>query len=157
MSATGVVIEIQKSGVITFSAETCVGCGTCELMCALHHEGVGGPALARCRVLRDPFEAEYQFITCQQCLAPSCYVACPNRDQALCIDERTGARYIDEDLCVVAEECVRECPFEPSRVFQHPDKKVPYKCDLCKDREQGPICVEYCPVSALTYVLAERR
>lgn len=151
------VIEFQKSGVIAFNPELCVGCGTCMLMCALYHEGVGGPALARIQMDRDPLDAEYRARICQQCLAPSCYVACPDRDQALCIDEATGIRYIDPACCTACKECVTACPFEPSRVYTYASNRVAYKCDLCMGRVDGPICVEYCPAGALSMVATEER
>jgi Fe-S-cluster-containing hydrogenase component 2 len=156
MDATA-VIEFQKSGVIVFDPDLCVGCGACMLMCALHHESVGGPALARIQMERDPLNGEYRANICQQCLAPSCYVACPDRDEALCIDEETGVRYVDPDYCTACGECVLACPFEPSRVYAYADSEVAYKCDLCMGREAGPICVEYCPVEALRLVTAEER
>jgi Fe-S-cluster-containing hydrogenase component 2 len=151
------VIEFQKSGVIEFSPDLCVGCGSCMLMCALYHEGVGGPALARIQMERDPLNGEYQARICRQCLAPSCYVACPDRDQALCIDETTGVRYIDPAYCTACKECVKACPFEPSRVYLYAGTGIAYKCDLCVGREGGPICIEYCPVDALSIVAAEKR
>ncbi len=30
-------------------------------------------------------------------------------------------------------------------------KQVALECDLCRDREAGPICVEYCPAHALGF------
>jgi len=157
MSARSKVIDFQKSGVIAFDADLCVGCGTCMLMCALYHEGLGGPALARIQMVRDPLNGEYHANICQQCLAPSCYVACPDQDEALCIDEETGVRYVDPDYCTACDECVLACPFEPERIYTYEDSGIAYKCDLCMGRESGPICVEYCPVEALTFLAAEER
>jgi Fe-S-cluster-containing hydrogenase component 2 len=78
-------------------------------------------------------------------------------DEALCIDEVTGARYVDPDYCTACDECVYACPFEPKRIMIHPYTSKAYKCDLCFEREEGPICVEYCPVDALEFVSAEER
>ena len=141
--------KIPKS-VITFDSETCTGCGTCELMCSLHHEGIGGNSLSRCHVARDPFNAEYKFSTCKQCLAPSCYVACPLPGEAICIDEETGVKFIDESECIGCGDCIESCPFDPPEVRLNEDKNVAYKCDMCRDRKEGPVCVEYCPVGALS-------
>ena len=152
MSGKEIVIEIVKSGVIAFDAETCVGCGTCELMCTLYHEGVGGRELSRIQITRDPFNHTYQASICAQCLAPSCYVACLSAGNAIGFDEITGGRFIDNDLCILCEECIEACPFEPARIRLLEGWEVVVKCDLCRGRERGPICVEYCPVEALTYV-----
>lgn len=157
MSAKEMVIEIQKSGVIAFSAEACVGCGTCELMCTLYHEGVGGRELSRIRILRDPFNHEYQALICPQCLAPSCYAACLSSGDAIRIDEVTGARYVDEDACMLCEDCIEACPFEPPRIRMLDGRETVVKCDLCREREAGPICVEYCPVDALAFIARSER
>jgi Fe-S-cluster-containing hydrogenase component 2 len=36
-------------------------------------------------------------------------------------------------------------------------KRVYFKCDLCCDRAEGPVCVEICPGNALKFVPAEDR
>jgi len=67
----------------------------------------------------------------QQCPAPSCYVACPALDEALCIDEETGVRYADPSYCTVYDECYYAYPFEPKRVHRYERDNKAYKCDLC--------------------------
>ena len=157
MENKNTLLKMPKSGVIKFDPKMCTGCGTCELMCSLYHEGVGGPASARVRVDRDPFNAEFSFHSCRQCLAPSCYAACPVSGEALCVCEETGARYINKEQCTGCGECIDACPFEPSHIRFNKEKDVAYKCDLCRGRVGGPICVEYCPVGAITYVPASER
>ena len=149
--------EVPISGLIVHKPEACAGCGVCNLMCALHHHGEQGPVLSNAELVRDPFNAEFVFNVCQQCRAPSCYVACPNRDAALCIDQKTGTTYVNADECERCGSCVEACPFEPKRVKLHPETDVALMCDLCKGREAGPICVEYCPMKALTYVPGNER
>jgi Fe-S-cluster-containing hydrogenase component 2 len=150
-------MEALKSGVIVYNPSVCSACGVCEIMCSLWHEGIIGPTLARANIIRDAFTARHSHIVCQQCLYPSCYYACPLPDKALCIDEATGAVYVNEAECIGCELCIDACPFEPSRIKYNAEKKVAFKCDLCKDREQGPVCVEYCPFQALTYVTKDER
>ncbi len=74
------------------------------------------------------------------------------KDEALCIDEEMGARYINEDKCTGCGMCIDACSFSPSRIELGTKKKFAFKCDLCKGREEGPICVEYCPTEALRFV-----
>ena len=148
---------IPVSGLVVHNAAVCAGCGVCGLMCALYHEGEQGPVLANIGLVRDPFNAEYVFNVCQQCRSPSCYVACPNKDLALCVDEETGATYVNQDECIGCGKCIEACPFEPKRIKLHPRKDVSMVCDLCKGRDMGPICVEYCGMRALTYVPKEER
>jgi Fe-S-cluster-containing hydrogenase component 2 len=150
-------MEALKSGVIVYNPSACSACGVCEIMCSLWHEGIIGPSLARANIIRDAFTAKHRHIVCQQCHYPSCYYACPLPDRALCIDEATGAVYVNEAECIGCDLCIDACPFEPPRIKYNTEKKVAFKCDLCKDREQGPVCVEYCPFQALTYVTKDER
>jgi Fe-S-cluster-containing dehydrogenase component len=161
---------ITKAGVLVHDTELCAGCGVCGLMCSLYHEGVQGPALARVETTRDPFTGTITFNACQQCLAPSCYLACPKRDRALCIDEETGCVYVNEAECDACGEgvahCTQVCPLDPPRIrlkwkpyllTDQEEKEVVFKCDLCRGRKAGPICVEFCPSEALTYVPRSER
>jgi Fe-S-cluster-containing hydrogenase component 2 len=150
-------MEALKSGTIVYDPSRCSACGVCEIMCSLWHEGVVGPALARANIIREAFTAKHRHIACQQCLYPGCYYACPLPDKALCIDEATGAVYVNEAECIGCELCIDACPLEPPRIKYNAEKKVAFKCDLCKDREPGPLCVEYCPFQALTYVTKDKR
>ncbi len=128
----------------------CAGCGVCGLMCSLYHEKETVVALSRSELVRDPFEAAYSINVCRQCLSPSCYQSCPQKDSALCIDPITGIKYVDAVKCKGCGKCTRGCPLKPARIKLNPDKKVAFKCDLCRGREKGPICAEYCGQHALT-------
>jgi Fe-S-cluster-containing hydrogenase component 2 len=33
----------------------------------------------------------------------------------------------------------------------HPTKNVAVNCDLCRGRDSGPICVQFCTMHALSY------
>jgi Fe-S-cluster-containing hydrogenase component 2 len=75
----------------------------------------------------------------------------------LCIDKLTGARYINEDECTGCELCVDACSFDPPRVRFNMDKSAVFKCDLCRGRETGPACVEYCGYGALRFIPRDER
>ena len=150
-------MEAPKSGVIVYNPSACAACGACELVCSLWREGIAGPALARLNIVRDAFTANHTCIICQQCPYPSCYYACPSRDTALCIDEATGARYINGDECNGCGLCVDACPFDPPRLKLNTEKQVVFKCDLCRGREEGPVCIEYCPLQALSLLSKDER
>jgi Fe-S-cluster-containing hydrogenase component 2 len=69
----------------------------------------------------------------------------------MCIDEESGARYINPDECLRCGKCAAACPFSPSLIWsveEDPGRRY-YKCDLCRGREEGPICVEMCPRNAV--------
>ena len=149
--------DFPKSDVIVHDPAICSGCGICELMCSLYHEGEVSPALARGVLERDPFNAEYEFNACRQCLAPSCYISCPFPDKAIKVDRQTGVKYIVDEECTGCKKCIRACPVNPPGLKFNAEKKLAFKCDLCRGREQGPICVEYCPQGALSLLQAKRR
>jgi Fe-S-cluster-containing hydrogenase component 2 len=149
--------EVPLAGVVTHDPEKCVGCGVCGLMCSLYHDGEQGPALSRSEVVRDPFNYDFTFNVCQQCRSPSCYFACPLKDRALCIDEATGVRYVNQEECDGCGKCIAACPLDPKRIKLNPEKNVVFNCDLCRGRDRGPICVEYCTANALTYVTKDKR
>jgi len=135
---------------LCFDPAACTGCGICELMCALHREGTGGPAAARIRILGDALSAEYQVSVCRQCLAPSCYAACPYPGQAMRITPETGIIRIDEAACQGCRECMQACPLTPPAVGFNAEKRKAFKCDLCEAESGSPICVSYCPSGALS-------
>ena len=149
--------KIPVSGLVVHNPEVCAGCGVCNMMCSLQHYGESGLALSNAELSRDPFNAQYAFHICQQCKSPECYFACPNMDEALCIDPKTGVTYVNPEECVGCGECINACPFEPKRIKLHPETVLSMVCDLCRGREKGPICAEYCPMKALTYVPGDRR
>ncbi len=128
----------------------CVGCGTCVMMCSLYHEGEVGPTISRSVIIRDPFNYDFTSIACEQCHFPQCYFACPLKDTARLLDDETGIVYVDQDECIGCGSCIAACRFDPPRTTLHPVKRVALNCDRCLDRVDGPICVEYCTMDALT-------
>ncbi len=136
--------------------DECAGCNDCVLACSLFHTGKAGEIYSRGELVRDPFGFDHRFNTCQQCLSPGCYIACPLKDKALCIDETTGLRYVNEEACDGCGKCVDACRYQPSRMRLDHVRKVAYNCDLCRDRTNGPACVEYCPTEALSLAAPQR-
>jgi len=155
---------VLKSGYIKWNADECAACSRCVTACAAYHTGFATPLLSGIKwVDKQEF---YGFeprmpVFCNQCTSPECYFACPLKDQAMCIDEATGARYINHEYCIGCGTCYNACPFEIKRI--NTDSTAPiaerksYKCDLCKDRPEGPVCVEVCDRDALTFVSSEGR
>ena len=140
---------------IVHDPPVCTGCGICDLMCSLYHEGEQGQTLSRGELVGDRIDYEFAFHVCRQCGTPECYEACPSQDEALCIDETTGTKYINAEECDGCGECIEACPFDPPRIKMHPVKTVAFKCDLCRDRADGPICLEYCSFDALSLAETE--
>jgi Fe-S-cluster-containing dehydrogenase component len=149
--------EVIRPGALIYDSHVCTGCGICEIMCSLFHEGSIRPALARSHIVREPFTANHKHLVCKQCSSPACYSACPLKDLAICIDDKTGAIYIDESECTGCCICVDACPFNPPGIKAKADKHVVLKCDLCTGRKEGPACVEYCPFQALKFKPGDQR
>jgi Fe-S-cluster-containing hydrogenase component 2 len=146
-----------KSGVIVTNEDVCHGCGICELVCSLSHNGVCGPSLSRINLQRDPLAGEFVLNTCKQCKFPDCYFSCPV--EAIYLEERTGARTIDLEKCVNCGVCANSCPYNEDGdiIKTHPNQDQYIKCDLCSSLKREPICVEACPWGALTYLPPDMR
>lgn len=159
MNAQAPAASLKKRGQILYNSAVCTGCSTCELVCSLYHEGICAPFLSRIHVVKDVFSGEFSADICKQCSYPPCYYACPV--DAIGIDDEVGTTYIVEERCIGCNKCVEACPLMPEReiigIKTVENKKIFFKCDLCKDRPEGPACVEYCPVNALRYTTLERR
>jgi len=127
------------------------------MACATYHWGAVAPQLSAIKWVEGDFLHGSQGypLFCIQCNNPKCYDACPLKDIALCIDSVTGVTYINKDECTGCGKCIEACPFEVKRINLDKEKGIAIKCDLCKGRAAGPVCVEVCDRQALT--LAKRR
>ena len=149
----------SSKGYLLVDTKKCTGCCSCMLACSLVHEGESGYALSRIEILSDAFgtfPTDVEIATCQQCDDPECYFVCPFKGEALCIDEKTGVRYINGDQCNGCKLCIEACRFSPSRINFDPDRKIAIKCDLCQNIPHGyskekRFCVEVCPVNAIKF------
>jgi len=153
-----VPVSVPKSGYIAWNPDECAACSRCLMTCAAVHEGGVAPQLSAIKWSEGNFFYGFQFrkpIFCQQCSYPECYFACPF--DAIEIDSATGARYINKEKCTGCGICVEACPFEEPRINLNVENNVAIKCDLCKDRPEGPACIEVCNREALTLVPAEGR
>ena len=136
-------------GHINHLSYICAGCRMCEITCTLAHEGKVQPTLARNIVHKDIQAGDVTHVLyCQQCDDPRCLKACPTG--ALHVDPETGARVIDQDVCVGCQSCLNACIFAAggqgeSRIKYNPETGTCFKCDLCGG---NPKCVEYCPIGA---------
>jgi Fe-S-cluster-containing hydrogenase component 2 len=160
-------------GVIYPDPTLCIGCLTCEVRCSQVHKAQGLSDVPRIRIFNDPAtrvdpvvqaaypdRGKFHQEPCLQCPTAECLYVCPV--DALQVDPKSGARFINEDKCVTCGRCNEACIFpvssettatnqlvfnQHSRITYDPDKDVFAKCDLCYWREGGPACVESCPIN----------
>lgn len=163
----------QASGVVMPDPTLCIGCLTCEVECTDVHRSAGLSDVPRIRIydlesvevdpkIIESYGDRGRFIQepCVQCPDAPCLVVCPV--DALRVEPRTGARYIDEDTCIACSKCEQACvfpnlddslstgskrPLQTSRITYDPVRNIYAKCDLCYFREEGPACIQRCPVN----------
>ncbi|KPK86437.1 MAG: hypothetical protein AMJ81_01275 [Phycisphaerae bacterium SM23_33] len=141
---------------VYFDSRKCLGCHSCEFACAVEHSESKEAAkalleedrpLPRRRVR--PVEGACLTIGCRHCDPAPCVEAC--MAGAMTKDADTGEVICDTDKCVGCWMCVMVCPFGAVR----PGEVFTIKCDMCADREAGPVCVEACPTGALFEATAD--
>jgi Fe-S-cluster-containing dehydrogenase component len=130
----------------------CAGCTTCEIVCSLVHDGLVGPQYNRIFLERGTSSMIHKVHSCQQCIDHPCYDKCPKKNEAMRIDAR-GIVYINDEACIGCGLCRKACPYDPPRInlvkSKDKDKRKAKKCDLCRDRSEGPACIEWCPVRCI--------
>lgn len=166
-------ISRESGGVIFPDLTLCIGCLTCEVACSDAHKKAGMSGVSRIRIFNEsttvvdpeivknyPDRGSFFQHVCLQCPEAPCLPVCPVN--ALRVDPKTGARIIDEKVCIACGRCAEACPFDvrgelvatnqlqsgqKTRITYDPAKNVFTKCDLCYFREEGPACVERCPIN----------
>jgi Fe-S-cluster-containing hydrogenase component 2 len=126
--------------VLSYDAERCVACRTCEEVCADTFFKEVNAEKSKIRIYgnEDVHRAEF----CNQC--GDCIDVCPTN--AL-YRHRRGVVRLRQDLCVGCLSCVGFCPY--AVMFWHADQLVPFKCIACG------ICARECPEEALEMVDVE--
>jgi anaerobic carbon-monoxide dehydrogenase iron sulfur subunit len=127
----------------------CLGCRSCEIACAVEHSK--SKTLFKA-IKEDPLPIHRRKVQAVEQIVIS--DACHHCETAFCVEAcMSGAMYKaengttqhNEEKCIGCWMCVMVCPFGAiSR-----QKKLALKCDLCKDRTDGPVCVVSCPTKAL--------
>lgn len=127
----------------------CTGCSSCQVLCGFSKDGVVGPGHGAIRLEYGELDHMYHTVlACQHCVDHPCYDKCPKPGKAMIIDENNIV-YIDEDECIGCGLCAKACKFTPSRITMDKNGKKAKKCDLCRTRPDGPICVANCPAFVL--------
>lgn len=128
--------------------EKCTGCLQCEMACSYEAEGVFNPSKSRIKVFTFHDEGRFAPYTCTQCAEAWCLHACPV--EAITINTATGAKEVNDDICVGCKVCTIACPFGTVNYNASTGKVI--KCDLCGGDSE---CAKACSTEAITYVDAE--
>ncbi|MCW8907414.1 MAG: 4Fe-4S dicluster domain-containing protein [Sedimenticola sp.] len=137
---------MQRS--LYIAPDKCTGCLQCEMACSYEHEGNFNPAKSRIKVFTFHTEGRFVPYTCTQCDEAWCKSACPT--EAISLDAATGAKMVNDGLCVGCKVCTIACPFGTINYNTATGKVT--KCDLCGG---DPACAKACPTQAITYIDAE--
>jgi len=125
------------------SLDVCIGCETCESVCAFEHDD-----RPNIRVYRTSLGVNIP-VNCMHCIKAPCLEVCPVG--AIYRDDE-GAVIIDPNKCIGCGMCLAVCPYGAPR---YDDWLNAFnKCDLCASlREQGiePACYQMCPSGAIFY------
>jgi len=124
--------------------EKCVGCGFCEMACAIQQGKTVSSTKSMIGLVRFRDVGIIFPMVCQQCLKPLCADSCPTG--ALSRNEETGAMVVDPDLCIACKMCTVACPL--AGIFVDFEVGHAVKCNLCNG---DPLCVKVCGYGALTY------
>jgi len=138
---------MDKKSRVRAREKLCRDCEACIMGCSVYHENECNAELSRVTVEKDMERFEFHIRICRQCKNPKCIAACP--EEAMYMDENSIVHIID-DKCTRCGQCNEACPFEA--IFYNKEKDRYIKCDMCTGRSEGPLCVELCPVGALTII-----
>jgi Fe-S-cluster-containing dehydrogenase component len=130
---------------ISFNADRCVGCKTCQLVCSAAWQKVFNPLKARLRIEQTHWYGPFRAAVCQQGEDAPCAKVCPTG--ALYVDEKKKLVQFDIRKCDGCKQCVDACPYDA--IFIHPEYPYIFKCDLCGGGK-NQLCVRNCPKEALS-------
>lgn len=124
----------------------CIGCLTCVTACVVGHDS----ADARNRVTIDS-ETKPAPIFCRHCDQPECAYTCMTG--AMRKNARTGFVEYDPEHCASCYMCIMACPYGVLKSDRIHGQEI-MKCDMCANRSGDgsplPMCVEKCPMEAIT-------
>lgn len=131
---------------IKIDRKKCIGCLTCVTACIVSHESCD----ARNRVTIDS-KTKPAPIFCRHCDKPECVYTCMTG--AMSKDRETGLVQYDKERCASCYMCIMACPYGVLKSDRIEYKEI-MKCNMCVHRtennEPKPMCVEKCPMGAIT-------
>ena len=82
---------------------------------------------------------------CMHCADPACVSVCM---AAALHKEENGVVAYKKSVCVGCRYCQIACPFDVPKFTWHSAIPVIVKCEMCRQRAEGPACCQACPRGA---------
>lgn len=134
---------------IKINRNRCIGCLTCVTACVVSHETDSGDS--RNRVVIDS-KTKPAPIFCRHCKQPECVYTCMTG--AMKKNPRTGYVEYEKERCASCYMCIMACPYGVLKSDSIRHEEI-MKCNMCvhrtKDEKGAPMCVERCPMQAITF------
>ncbi len=156
--------DIEFYGIL-YDSTRCVGCQTCETMCAETHNLPAPTDAPEAGVTRKTDETRRTVVNafsttkgevfskqqCMHCNEPACAAACLT--QAM-YKTKEGPVIWRGNKCMGCRYCMVSCPFDVPKFEYHSANPKIVKCDMCYDRikeGKNPVCAENCPAEAIMF------
>lgn len=134
---------------IKINRDKCIGCLTCVTACVVSHESESSDS--RNRVTIDS-ESNIAPIFCRHCDKPECVYTCMTG----AMKKNIWTSYVeyDKDHCASCYMCIMACPYGVLKCDSIKYQEI-MKCNMCVHRSSDnsplPMCVEKCPMGAITF------
>ena len=135
--------------------EKCKACRRCEIACIAAHHGLTfkealkkrDELVARVHVVKSG--SVKSPISCRQCENAPCARICPTG----ALQQDDGIVTMNAQICSGCQLCIMACPYGVLKSDRIEHKEI-MKCDMCvhrsSDGSPAPMCVEICPMKAIT-------
>jgi formate dehydrogenase iron-sulfur subunit len=148
-----------------YDSTRCVGCQTCEVVCAKINDLTTPEGEPKTGILRKTDERNRTIVNsfntkkgdvfiktqCMHCNQPACAAACLTKAM---YKTKEGPVIWRGEKCMGCRYCMVSCPFDvPKFEFHSPNPKI-QKCTMCYNRIKDgkiPACAENCPTEAIKY------
>ena len=133
---------------IKIDRSRCIGCLTCVTACVVSHQTESGDARNRVTIDTGTKPAP---IFCRHCERPECVYTCMTG--AMKKNQETGYVEYHKEQCASCYMCIMSCPYGILKYDSIAQKEI-MKCNMCvhrsEDGQANPMCVEKCPMGAIT-------
>jgi Fe-S-cluster-containing dehydrogenase component len=156
--------EVEFHGIL-YDSTRCVGCLTCETVCAEANKLSAPIGEPKPGVLRKTDEKHNTIVNCYKtskgevfiktqcmhCNEPACVAACLTKAM---YKTKEGPVIWRGNKCMGCRYCMVSCPFDVPKFEYHSSNPKIQKCTMCFEKIQKggiPACAENCPAEAIKF------